>query len=126
MIEALGIDVGTMNGKATPAKTKPLIKDEDGEVAHGDFSYISAVGMVFHVSGHLRSDIAHAINCAVCYMCCPSHSHELALRRIGRYLKATHSRGPILNPSSNLKIDCYLDADFAGIYGHEKTNVQLV
>jgi hypothetical protein len=43
----------------------------------------------------------------------------LALKRIGRYLKATRDRGLVLNPSKELKIDCYPDADFAGMYGHE-------
>ena len=40
---------------------------------------------------------------------------------IGRYLKGTITKGLILNPSNEMcKIDCYPDADFAGIYGHEK------
>ena len=51
-----------------------------------------------------------------------NHSYELELKLIGRYLKATHSRGFILNPSSNLKIDCYPNADFSGMYIHKKTN----
>ena len=55
-------------------------------------------------------------------MFCPRHSHELALKRIGRHLKATGSRGLILDPSSNLKMDCYPDADFPGMYGHKKRN----
>lgn len=52
-------------------------------------------------------------------MFCPKRSNELALKRIGGYLKATCDRGLILNPSSELKIDCYPDADFAGMYGYE-------
>ena len=53
-------------------------------------------------------------------MFAPKHSHEKALKRLGRYhLKATRSEGLVLNPSSELKIDCYPDADFAGMYGHE-------
>jgi len=55
-------------------------------------------------------------------MFCPRRSHELALKRIGRYLKATRDRGLVLNPSKELKIDCYPDADFAGMYGHEDSS----
>ena len=95
-----------MNGKATPAKAKPLVKDTDEKVAHGDFIYSSVVGMTLYLSGHSRPDISHAVNCAACYMFCPRHSHELALKGSGRYLKATHSRGLILNLLSKLKIDC--------------------
>jgi len=51
----------------------------------------------------------------------PRHSHEMALKQIGWYLKATRKRGLILNPSKDLyKVDDYPDADFAGMYGYEK------
>ena len=77
--------------------------------------------MMLYLSGHTRPDIAYAVNCAARYMFCPKHIHEEALKRIGRYLKATRNRGLILNPSADkLKIDCYPDADFAVMYGHEK------
>ena len=53
-------------------------------------------------------------------MFCPKHSHELALKRIGRYLKQTPYRGMVMNPPSDVcKIDAYPDADFAGMFGHE-------
>ena len=116
----MGLDSGISKAKWTPAESKPLVKDEDGEPISGDFNYISVVGMLLYLSGHSRPDITYAVNCAAHYMFCPKQSHELALKRIGRYLKATQSRGLILNPSKELKIDCYPDADFAGMYGHEK------
>ena len=121
VIEALGLDDGYAKGKHTPAETKPLVKDADGELAHGGFSYSSVVGMLLYLSGHTRPDIAYAVNCCARYMFCPRHSHELALKRIGRYLKQTADRGMVMNPSTDLcKIDAYPDADFAGMYGHEK------
>ena len=55
-------------------------------------------------------------------MFCLRHCHELSLKRNGKCLKPTCSKQLILNTSSNLNIDCYTDADFAGMYGHEKTN----
>ena len=122
IIKALGLDVGTVDGKVTPAEAKPLVNDTDGEVAHSDFSYSSVLGIMLFLSGHSTLDIAFAVNCAACCIFCPRHSHDLALKRIGRYLKAAHSRVLILNPSSNLKIDCYSDADFTGMYGNKKTN----
>ncbi len=43
-----------------------------------------------------------------------------ALGAWGRYLKNTSSRGMVINPTRELTIDAYPDADFAGMYGHEK------
>ena len=54
-------------------------------------------------------------------MFCPKHLHELALKRIGCYLKQASDQGMIMSPSSDVcKIDAYPDADFAGMYGHEE------
>ena len=127
VLDALGLDVGTVNGKATPAENAPLTKDEDGDPASGDFNYASVVGMLLYLAGHSRPDITYAVNCAARYMFCPRRSHEEALKRIGRYLKATRHRGLVVNPVCDkdgnidvLQIDNYPDADFAGMYGYEK------
>jgi hypothetical protein len=57
----------------------------------------------------------------------PRLSHEKALKRIGRYLKATRDKGMILKPSGGLKIDAFPNADFAGLYGYAKvTDVKCV
>ena len=37
--------------------------------------------------------------------------------RIGQYLKMTRDKGLILKPTSEMGIDCYVDADFAGLWG---------
>ena len=58
IIEAMGLDVGTVNEKATPAQNSPLVKDVNGLDAKGDFSYPSVVGMLLYLSGHSRPDIA--------------------------------------------------------------------
>ncbi len=46
VLETLGLDVGTLNGKFTPAKGKPLAKHVHGEPTSGDFNYRSVVGML--------------------------------------------------------------------------------
>ena len=98
-VEALCLDEdGYARVKHTPAETKPLVKDEDGVAAVEGFSYSSVVGMLLYLSGHTQPDNAYAVNCCARYMFCPKHSHELALKRIGRYLKNTSSRGMVINP----------------------------
>ena len=46
----------------------------------------------------------------------------MALKRIGRYLLKTVEKGIILKPTSDLTIDCYVDADFAGLWNQEDHN----
>jgi hypothetical protein len=97
-----------------------LIKDLDGELVSGAFSYSSVVGMLLYLSGHTRPDIAFAVNCCARYMFSPRHLHELALKRLRRYLKQTSDCGMVMNVSNDVyKIDAYPDADFVGMYGHE-------
>jgi hypothetical protein len=116
IIEAMGLDVGAVTPKWTPAESAPLVKDAEGTPATGAFSYSSVVGMLLYLSGHTHPDTAHAVNCAACYMFCPKKSHVEALKQIDRYLRATCNRGLIVNPSSGvLKIDAYPDANFAGM-----------
>ncbi len=80
-----------------------LVKDVNGELASGAFSYSSVVGMLLYLSGHTRPDITFAVNCCACY----KHSHELALKCIGHYLKQTSDRGMVMGPSSDV---CKIDA----------------
>ena len=124
VLVALGLDHGNVAGKWTPAEGTPLVKDVEGAPAEGQFNYASVVGMLLYLSGNTRPDITYAVNCCARYMANPRLSHEKALKRIGRYLKLTRLRGLIIKPtfgdSRSLKIDCYPDADFAGLYGHER------
>jgi len=52
-------------------------------------------------------------------------SHEKAIIRICRYLKGTQDEGLIYKPSLEMTVDCYVDADFAGLYGHENPSDPL-
>ena len=46
-------------------------------------------------------------------------THKEAIERIGLYLKGTLDKGLILCPSDQLDIDCYVNADFAGLWPHK-------
>ena len=41
------------------------------------------------------------------------------MKRICRYLQGTKDNGLVFNPSNKVVVDCYDDADFAGLWGHE-------
>ena len=120
IITNLGLD-NKDYAKRTPVGSEgPLVKDADGAPCIEAFSYPAVVGQLLYLTGHTRPELAYAVNQCARYMFNPKRSHELALIRIGKYLKATRTKGLVVKPSGGvLNIDAYPDADFAGMYGHE-------
>ena len=45
--------------------------------------------------------------------------HITALKSIGRYLLQSSKKGIILQPTPETSINCYVDADFAGLWNQE-------
>eukprot|EP00804_Cyclotella_cryptica_P013417 CCRYP_005165-RG/>CCRYP_005165-RG protein AED:0.32 eAED:0.32 QI:0/-1/0/1/-1/1/1/0/434 len=119
IVDALGLCSSFSTAISTPAEISPLPKDLSGVPASGTFNYAAVVGMLLYLCGHTRPDIAFAVHQCARYTFCPTRRHELALIRIGRYLKGTMDKGIIMSPSDTPCVDCYPDADFAGLYGHE-------
>jgi hypothetical protein len=119
VIEALGIS--DLPSVETPADCI-LHKDEQGDPATGDFNYASVIGMIWYLYGHSRPDLGFALSQAARFTHSPRRSHELALIRIGQYLKGTRTQGMILKPVSldHIYMDCWVDADFCGLYGKEQ------
>jgi len=120
IVEALHLDDDTPTAK-TPADAYLPI-DEEGERAHELYNFASVAGMLQYLQGHSRPDISFAVSQISRYTFGPKRSHELALERIGRYLKGTIEKGLILKPNlteSEFKIDVYVDAAFASGWGTE-------
>jgi hypothetical protein len=115
IIEALGLDSKYSTPVDTPAESAALGRDVDGKEASSSINYASVVGMHLYL-GHSRPAISFATHQCACYTHLPKQSHEDALKGIGCYLKGTLKQGLIMNPSNTLKIDCYPDADFAGLW----------
>ena len=103
----------------TPAVVQSLGKDELGESFDETWEYASVVGMLLYLSGNSRLDIAYAVNQCARFTHNPKTSHATAIKRILRYLKGTADQGLNLKPKSNYKVDCYVDADFEGLWGSE-------
>jgi len=109
------------NAKPTPcsADGKPLGTDADGPLAKEDWSYPSVVGMLLYLAGNSRPDIAFAVHQCGRFTHAPKASHEAAVIRICRYLKGTRDQGLILKPGNELNVDCFVDADFGGLFSVE-------
>ena len=99
MVEALFLDKNSSTSTIVrTSATVYLPIDDDGEPALGIYYYASVVGMLNYLQGHSRIDIPFAVSQVAQYVHSPKHSHELALERIGQYLKGTLDNGLILKP----------------------------
>ena len=107
------------HAKESPAQATPLGTDTDGELFSEDWDYASVVGMLLYLSSNSRPDIQFAVHQCARFTHTPRKSHAAAIRRICRYLKGTRDKGLIMSLKGNLNLNCYVDADFAGLYHHE-------
>ena len=114
------LDVEKLPAVDTPADAV-LGKDEFGEPANCSFSYPSVIGMLWCLCGHSRPDLGFAVSQAARFSFNTKRSHELALIRIGQYLKATRNCGLRLKSlqTSKFELDVFVDSDFMGLYGAE-------
>jgi hypothetical protein len=112
-------DMKDCNTKGTPASTKPVGTDEYGPVCEATFEYAQVVGMLMYLSCNTRPDIAFAVHQVARFTHRPKRSHEEAIKRICRYLQGTKEKGIMFTPTGKFDLDCYVDADFAGLFGYE-------
>jgi hypothetical protein len=120
------LNISDFSTKETPAEHGCLPIDKDGDPPQGTYSYPSVIVMLGYL-GHTHPDNGVATSQCARFTHNTRRSHEKALERIGQFLKLTQDKGLILRPaiceeSGELPIDCYVDADFAGLWGYEDRN----
>ena len=107
------------NGVDTPTGPVPVGSDADGPPFAEAWNYRTIVGMLMFLSANTRPDISYAVHQAARFSHAPRHSHDVAVKRILRYLKTTNDKGMSIAPSMNNRVDCYVDSDFAGTFSSE-------
>ena len=75
--------------------------------------------MMLYLAGHTCPDIKYAVHQCSRYSHNPRAIHEVALKQVGRYLIGTKEKGIIFNIDESLKIECFVDSDFAGLWAFE-------
>jgi hypothetical protein len=75
--------------------------------------------MLLYLSTNTRPDITFAVSQVARFNSNPKASHAKAIKTIVRYLRRTFDMGTIIEPTGKLNIDCWVDADFAGLHGSE-------
>jgi Reverse transcriptase (RNA-dependent DNA polymerase). len=104
----------------TPGSKEPLGLDPDGPPMRESWSYPSVVGMLLYLSTNCHPDISYYYVSSVArFTHNPKQSHAAAVKTICHYLKGTICEGTIIRRSDKLSLECFCDADFAGLYNHE-------
>jgi hypothetical protein len=117
IIKATGLQ--NCNPNNTPALQACLGIDPDGEPMDEFWNYRSIVGMLLYLSTNTRPDITFAVSQVARFNHSPKKSHASAVKTIVRYLYRTADKGTIVTPTGDLSLDCYVDADFAGLHGRD-------
>jgi hypothetical protein len=105
---------------SVPTSQLPLGTDEDGEPMKENWGYNSIVGMLLYLTTNTRPDLSFAVSQVARFNSKPKQSHANAIKLILRYLKGSADKGLIVTPNDNLDLDCYVDADFAGLFRRER------
>ena len=117
VIEATGMELCSAN--KTPTSQTALGSDPEGPPIKEAWKYSSVVGMLLYLSMNTRPDIPFAVSQVAQFTSNPKQSHASAVKMIIRYLSATSDKGIIFTPTTDFKVDCYVDADFAGLHERE-------
>ena len=119
ILKVLSLDGDNVKIRNDPASTTPLGKLEDSAPRKDHWSYASVIGMFLYLASNSRPDIAFAVHQCARFTHCANSEHEIAVKRIARYLKATRDFGLIIKPNKDLRLEMYADADFAGLWNVE-------
>ena len=112
-------DLTNCNTRDTPASETPLGADTNGPRFDESYDYGSVVGMLMYLT-HTRPEIQFAVHQVARFTHSPRQSHARAITRICRYIKGTDKQGLQFTPSpQELQMVCYVDAEFAGLFGVE-------
>ena len=120
ILAATGMEL--CNPNSTPAAQACLGSDVDGNKMKESWKYNSVVGMLLYLSTNTRPDITFAVSQVARFNANPKQSHATAVKTIVRYLAGIKDKGLIFTPTTKYKLDCYVDADFAGLHGREQQN----
>jgi hypothetical protein len=114
IIKATGLE--NCNPNRTPATKEALGIDPEGQPMREQWDYQSIVGMLLYLSTNTRPDIIFSVSQVARFNHAPKQTHAQAVKRIVRYLFKTSTKGTILRPHSKLTLQCFVDADFAGLF----------
>lgn len=115
MISICGLE-NKSNEHKTPVDAILHATSQSDEPCQLTWNYRQVIGILNYIAASSRPDISFGVHQCARFSASPSRVHELAVKRIVRYLKGTRTQGYIFCPGPTKAIDCYVDADFAGTW----------
>ena len=114
-------DIENHNSVETPAfitELSEVTKKVPRLMNHGNMQLLLECSCISQASNS-RPDISFAVHQCARFTHAPQHSQAIAVKRILRYLQGTKEKGLILEPISDLQVDCDVDVNFAGLWNSE-------
>ena len=75
--------------------------------------------MLMYLATNSRPEITYAVHQCARFIHNYFKSHDVIIKCVLRYLKRTSNRGMDVHLTGKYNVDCYVDADFAGIWSIE-------
>ena len=119
LIERILADFGLSDStstKQTPAAEILTPHKDSPPLDHTVINYRSSIGKIMYLASNTRCELTVANHQCSRFSNDPRVPHGKALKRIARYLLGTRDKGMIIRPTNDLTLDCYADADYAGVY----------
>ena len=124
VLQATGVE--DCRASFTPANKETLGTDKDGLPTTETWNYRSVVGMLLYLASNSRPDIAFAVHQCARFSHCPRATHEIAVKKICRYLKGSFDQGIIFTPTPDaFDIEYFCDSDFVGLFGSEDSTIPV-
>ena len=123
VLDVVGLNHPDSNVKShdTPATTVLQPNQQDTPRLHS-WNYRSAVGCLSYLQAMIRPDITFAVQQCSRFNNNPTREHELAIKRICRYILRTKDKGLLLKPDRTKGLECHVDADWAGSWTHHSNH----
>ncbi|KAG9442665.1 hypothetical protein H6P81_018519 [Aristolochia fimbriata] len=105
------LDLTEVKPLSTPVVAGSKLSKYEGTPLVDPTTYKATVGALQYLT-RTRPDIQYVVNQACQFQQAPTDVHWSAVKRILRYLKGTLTHDIIIQPSSELGVDVYIDADW--------------
>jgi hypothetical protein len=122
ILDDLRLNDDNVAEKTIPATSSKLLSRHSySDPFDNSFNYRSVIGKLNYLEKSTRSDIAYITHQLARFSADPKKEHGQALRWLGRYLKATRTKGTILRIDESKDMEVYVDADFSGNWDQKES-----